>query len=130
MMRMGSIQLAEQKLKGGGAPVFMYLFSWKGNALDGRLKAAHGLEVPFTMDNVDSATALSESPGSRSLAERMSSAWIAFARSGDPNVKSLPAWPTYTIDTRATMLLDDKPRVVNDPFGERQAWEGVALQSF
>jgi para-nitrobenzyl esterase len=118
MMRMGSIQLAEQKLKGGGAPVFMYLFSWKGNALDGRLKAAHGLEVPFTMDNVDSATALSESPGSRSLAERMSSAWIAFARSGDPNVKSLPAWPTYTIDTRATMLLDDKPRVVNDPFGE------------
>lgn len=127
MMRIGSIQLAEHKLSGSTAPVFMYLFSWRGRALNGLLKAAHGLEVPFTMDNVDSATALSESPGSRRLAERMSSAWIAFARSGDPNVKSLPDWPKYTTRDRATMLLDDQPKVVDDPFGERSVWDGVPV---
>ena len=127
MMRMGSIQLAERKLAGSTAPVFMYLFSWQGTALDGLFKSAHGLEVPFTMDNVDTATALSESPTSRTLAARMSSAWIAFARTGSPNIKALPPWPTYTTNDRATMVLDDRPRVVNDPFGERSLWEGVPL---
>ena len=125
MMRMGSIQLAERKLAGSSAPVFMYLFSWQGAALDGLFKSAHGLEVPFTMDNVDTATALSESPTSRALAARMSSAWIAFARTGDPNIKALPSWPKYSTKDRATLVLDDRPRVVNDPFGERLVWEGV-----
>ena len=127
MMRIGSIELAEHKLAGSTAPVFMYLFSWRGSALNGLLKSAHGLEVPFTMDNVDSATALSESPGSHTLAGRMSSAWISFAGSGDPNVKSLPHWPRYTTKDRATMLLDEQPKVVNDPFGERSVWDGVPL---
>jgi len=86
-----------------------------------------GLEVPFTMDNVESATALSASPTSRALATSMSSAWIAFARSGAPAAKTLPAWPKYTSRDRATMLLDDHPRVVSDPFGERSVWEGVPL---
>jgi para-nitrobenzyl esterase len=127
MMRMGSIRLAERKLTGGTAQVFMYLFSWQGTALNGLFKSAHGLEVPFTMDNVDAGTALSESPGSRALAARMSSAWIAFARSGSPAIDALPPWPTYTAADRATMLLDDRPRVVNDPFGERQLWDGMPL---
>jgi para-nitrobenzyl esterase len=127
MMRIGSIQLAERKLAGSKAPVFMYLFSWEGPALDGLFKSAHGLEVPFTMDNVDSATALSASPTSRALATSMSSAWIAFARSGAPAAKTLPDWPKYTTKDRATMVLDDHPRVVSDPFGERGLWEGVPL---
>jgi para-nitrobenzyl esterase len=105
----------------------MYLFSWQGSALDGLFKAAHGLEVPFTMNNVDTATALSESPTSRRLASRMSSAWIAFARSGVPAIDDLPDWPKYTLTDRSTMVLDDRPRVVNDPFGERTVWEGIPL---
>jgi para-nitrobenzyl esterase len=127
MMRIGSIRLAERKLAGSTAPVFMYLFSWQGTALDGLFKSAHGLEVPFTMDNVESATALSASPTSRALATSMSSAWIAFARSGAPAAKTLPTWPKYTTRDRATMILDHRPRVVSDPFGERSLWEGVPL---
>ena len=127
MMRMGSIELAERKLAGSAAPVFMYLFRWEGPALNGWFKSAHGLEVPFTMDNADSASALSESPTSRALATRMSSAWIAFARHGDPSIKALPRWPKYTTKDRATMMLDDRPSIVNDPFGERLVWEGVPL---
>jgi para-nitrobenzyl esterase len=127
MMRIGSIQLAERKLAGSTAPVFMYLFSWQGTALDGLFKSAHGLEVPFTMDNVESATALSASPTSRTLANSMSSAWIAFARGGAPAASTLPAWTKYTTADRATMVLDDHPRVVSDPFGERSLWDGVSL---
>lgn len=125
-MGIGSIQLAERKLAGSTAPVFMYLFSWQGPAFDGLFKSAHGLEVPFTMDNVASATALSASPTSRALATRMSSAWMR-SRAAARRPPRLPAWPKYTSKDRATMLLDDHPRVVNDPFGERSLWEGVPL---
>jgi para-nitrobenzyl esterase len=125
LMRMNSIRLAERKLAGSSAPVFMYLFTWRGNAVNGLLKSAHGLEVPFTMDNVQSATALSETPSSRALAARMSDAWTAFARHGDPNVRSLPHWHDYTLKKRRTMLFNNQCTVVKDPFGERPLWEEI-----
>jgi para-nitrobenzyl esterase len=31
----------------------------------------------------------------RRLADAMSSYWVSFARSGDPNGAGLPAWPAY-----------------------------------
>jgi para-nitrobenzyl esterase len=130
LMRINSIRLAERKLAGSTAPVFMYLFDWSGNGLGGRFKSAHGLEVPFTMDNVDVALALSETPSSRPLAAAMSSAWIAFARTGDPNAKGLPHWPKYDTQKRATMLLDDHSRVVDDPFGDRAIWDDVPTMAF
>lgn len=85
-----SIRMADLKSRGSASPVYMYLFNWRGRALNGQLKAAHGLEVPFTMRNPQVATALSETPGSQALVDKMSAAWIAFARSGDPNVPSRP----------------------------------------
>ncbi|MBV8594171.1 MAG: carboxylesterase/lipase family protein [Caulobacteraceae bacterium] len=128
-MRTGSIRLAESKLAVARSPVFMYLLAWRSNELDGRLKAVHGLEVPLTMDNVDSATALTGTPGARELADRMSSAWIAFARNGDPNCAGLPAWPRYTLQSRATMVFDNSCRVVNDPFGERELWRDAPVST-
>ena len=49
------------------------------------------------------------------LADKVSDAWIAFARSGDPNVPKLPKWPAYTTTQRATMLFNDESQVANDP---------------
>jgi hypothetical protein len=49
---------------------------------------------------------------------QMSDAWLAFARSGSPNTKSLPDWPAYTSEKRATMLFDVANRVVEDPNAE------------
>jgi len=46
---------------------------------------------------------------------RMSDAWIAFARSGDPNHPGLPHWAPFTPETGATMLFDDTCSVANDP---------------
>jgi para-nitrobenzyl esterase len=128
VMRVHAIRFAERKLAGSTAPTFMYLFNWRGNAINGLLKSAHGLEVPFTMDNPDSASALYESPGSRELAAGMSSAWAAFARGGDPNVKTLPPWPKYTLAHRATMVFDNQSHIVEDPFGERAIWDDVSLR--
>jgi para-nitrobenzyl esterase len=54
----------------------------------------------------------------------MSTAWISFARTGDPNHDDLPAWRAYDLQARATMLFDrGKCEVVEDPWSrERRAW--------
>ena len=59
------------------------------------------------------------------LAERVSEAWLAFARTGDPNHPNLPGWPNYDTARRATMLFDVDCRMADDPDAEeRLAWEG------
>jgi len=66
-------------------------------------------------------------PHAQALADRVSSTWAAFARNGDPANEAIPAWPAYTAARRATMLLDDDCRVVDDPDGEvRLLWSKVA----
>jgi para-nitrobenzyl esterase len=56
----------------------------------------------------------------------MSATWIAFARHGIPDNAAIPAWPPYTTEQRATMILDTACRVVHDPDREmRLLWTQV-----
>ena len=41
------------------------------------------------------------------LSDKMSSAWINFARSGNPNHKGLPNWTPYTATNTTTMFFDN-----------------------
>jgi para-nitrobenzyl esterase len=108
------------------APVYMYYFTWKSPMHDGKLKAFHTLEIPFVLDNVDEAKSMTGSGADRyPLQDKMSGAWAAFARTGNPNHKGLPNWPVFKTDQRATMVFDNQCKVVNDPHGE----ERMALAS-
>ena len=49
------------------------------------------------------------------MADLMSDAWIAFAKTGNPNTPALPQWPQYTTGNRATMIFDTNPVVLVDP---------------
>jgi para-nitrobenzyl esterase len=124
MMRIPSIELAERKLAGGKAPVFMYLFCWAA----GPLGSAHGYEIPFVFDNARPPV-MPESVGRGNLASQMSEAWIAFARSGAPDHPEIPQWPAYSLEDRATMIFDrDAACVRNDPSGEeRAAWQDAGV---
>src|SRR5438128_3283788 len=65
-------------------------------------------------------------PEAQPLADRMSEAWLAFARTGDPNHPGLPEWPVYDTGRRATMIFDVDCHVADDPDGaERAAWDGL-----
>jgi para-nitrobenzyl esterase len=76
-------------------------------------------EIPFVFDNIWAADAMTHGlPEAKALAAKVSSAWIAFARTGIPAAKGLPEWPTYSADRRSTMILDNDPRVENDPSHE------------
>jgi para-nitrobenzyl esterase len=123
--RVGSIRLAERKLAGGPGPVFMYRFDFTTPVLEGKLGATHALDVAFCFDNLDKTRLHGDRPEAPALAEQMSEAWLAFARTGDPNHPGLPAWPGYDTDRRPTMIFDADPRVVGDPDAEeRRAWDG------
>ena len=45
----------------------------------------------------------SGNPDAYVLAEKMSQSWINFAKTGNPNHKSLPKWPAYNASNTATM---------------------------
>jgi para-nitrobenzyl esterase len=56
----------------------------------------------------------------------MSGAWIAFARTGNPNTAKIPQWPAYALPARTNMLFNVASRVVDD-YGklEREFWEAT-----
>jgi len=114
--RAGAIRQANQKAVPGAAPVFVYLFTWNSPVNDGVYKSMHCMELPFVFDNI--ARCEEMTGGGReayALADRMSRAWIAFARTGNPNHKGLPTWPAYTAANGATMLFDNACQVKAHP---------------
>jgi para-nitrobenzyl esterase len=99
----------------------MYYFTWRSPVHDGKLKAFHTLEIPFVLENVDEAKSMTGSRQDRyALQEKMSGAWAAFARAGNPNHKGLPGWPVFKTDQRATMVFNNETKVVNDPYREER----------
>jgi para-nitrobenzyl esterase len=120
--RAAAITQAERKAALGRAPVYMYLFAWRSPVRDGRLRSMHTMDIPFVYDNVDVAKVeLGTGADRYGLADKMSNAWVAFARSGNPNHKGLPAWAAYNADQRATMIFNTpESKVVSDPSGEER----------
>jgi para-nitrobenzyl esterase len=117
----GAIRLAEVAVP--VAPVYMYSFDFPATQ---QLKASHGAEIAFVFGNATANPAAR--PGAKAVEDAMSEAWIAFARTGNPNHPGLPEWPVYDARTRSTMVFDVKTMVVADPRApERIVWEDKAL---
>jgi len=118
----GSITLAERKAAQKAAPVYMYQLTWETPVARGRLKSPHALEIPLIFDNVEKArTFVGRGDEPQVVADQMSSVWLAFAKTGDPNTAGVPLWPVYDAQTRATMMFNLESRVVNDPNTEVRA---------
>jgi para-nitrobenzyl esterase len=129
VFRLPAIDLAEAH--SAHAEAFMYLFTHPSTAFDGVLGAAHATEIPYVFDTLDhrSTTFLlgEVTDARRELADRMSSAWAAFATDGDPSTAALGDWPRYDADRRATMRFDvTGVEVLDDPgHAERELWQGL-----
>ena len=112
---------AQRRAALGKAPVYLYYFTWETPVQGGRLKSPHTMEIPFAFDNVKiSARMTGGGADAMALADKVSDAWIAFARSGDPNTPKLPHWPAYDAKDRATMVINNESKVVNDPLREQR----------
>jgi para-nitrobenzyl esterase len=114
--RQGPLTVAERKAEQAKAPVYMYYFTWQSPVREGKLRAYHTLDIPFAFNNVEVAASMTGARNDRyALATKMSAAFAAFARTGNPSCAELPAWPAFDVETRATMVLDNDCRVENDP---------------
>ncbi len=112
--RAGVIRQASQKAVAGAAPVYMYMFAWNSPVNDGMYKSMHCMEIPFVFDNISRCEEMTGGgKEAHALADKMSRAWVAFARTGNPNHKGLPTWPQYTADNGAAMIFDNVNQVKN-----------------
>lgn len=89
--------------------------------MDGKYKAVHCMELPFVFSNIARCEEMTGgTKEAYALADKMSNAWISFARTGNPNHKGLPNWPAFDAANTATMHFDNacavKPQMDKELF--------------
>ncbi|XRQ16285.1 carboxylesterase/lipase family protein [Actinomadura welshii] len=107
LFRMPTLHLAEAQAAAGGR-VHLYELAWSG----GGLGACHALDVPLVWGNLTGGMAdllIQDRPAAEELSARIRSAWVDFAKSGDPG------WPAYEPSRRLTHLLDTPPAIAPYP---------------
>lgn len=112
VFRPGAVEQARLKAAQQGAPVYMYMFAWESPVLDGMFRSTHCMEIPFAFNNaVLHASMTGGGAEAQALAEKMSGAWLNFARTGNPNAEGLPQWDAYTEEGGATMFFNNRCEV-------------------
>jgi para-nitrobenzyl esterase len=114
-----------------GNKAYVYWFAQNPPAPDGQgpLPATHASEVPYVFDNLGELPLFPDrsipelaaaSKADQTVAERMSSYWVNFARTGDPNGKGLPNWPAYSgLGRLDAAILDAAPQSESLPSLDR-----------
>jgi para-nitrobenzyl esterase len=128
VMWAGSIDWAERKNAGGGEPVYMYRFDYTTPAMGGILGAAHGVDLPFALNNYTYTPMAGDRPENATMARKVSEAFVRFAHTGDPNHAGIPEWKPYTEEQRATLIFDVDTRAETDPRAELRALYGKLLK--
>ena len=122
----GAIIEDEERAK-AGHPAFAYQVNFTAPTDNGIHGAPHTIDIPLAFNNVQVPYVyMADTPQAHQMADLMSDAFIAFARTGSPQTPALPEWKGYTMEHRETMVMDLKPELVNDPRGaERKLFEAV-----
>lgn len=121
------MKIAERRAALGKGPVYLYYFRWETPLDGGRLKSPHTVEIPFVFHNLEASRMTAGVPGAGALADKVSDAWLAFARTGNPSTPSLPPWPKLDAARRATMVFDHESFVADDPIGAERTAMFAAL---
>jgi para-nitrobenzyl esterase len=121
----GALEQARLKAEQGGAPAYLYLWKWQSPGMGGKFGAVHGVDVGLAFHNAQGEiVGDGTNPEALRLADELASAWVAFARTGNPNNPQLPEWPQYDPQTKPTMIFDVTTRVEDDPLAAlRVFWE-------
>ena len=114
MFRGPAIEMAQRHAASGGQT---YVYYWTHALADPIYGACHGAEVSYVLN-----TGRQIKGGDHHnpvLAAEVQQMWVNFATTGNP---STPAhyWPAYETTQRATMVLGDTIKLVNDPLPEQR----------
>ena len=138
MMGLGSIDIAERKVKQNGAPVYLYNFGYKSeNKIPGTdypMGTPHAMDISFKFNNEVPPKA-GEQPrmsfgGNRperfTASHHFAELWTTFARTGKPAAEGVPEWPAYNLVDRPTMRIDSTCEVINNRFKEEvDMWRSI-----
>jgi para-nitrobenzyl esterase len=118
-----------QRRRGQKAWLFLFAQEPPGPRPGQTLPATHATEVPYVFDNLGQLPLFPDRSipyyAARSepdllVADRMSSYWVNFARTGDPNGPGLPAWPAFSgMERIDAAILDADPASEKLPGLER-----------
>jgi len=115
-VRSNTIRTADARASETSTPVYVYLLAWKTPVDSASKGSFHGLDIPLAFNTVDLRpdwTGTSEEAWE--MADKMSSAWINFVKTGNPNVEGvLPTWEKYSAENGATMFFDNECKIVNN----------------
>jgi para-nitrobenzyl esterase len=120
----GAVEELEARAR-QGAPTWAYQLDWGSPLDDGKLGAFHTLDIPLVFDNTRAeGSRTGEAADAQRMAELMSEALLAFARTGNPQHSGLPQWEPYGLERRQTLLFNVPPQLADDPRGgERRLYQ-------
>lgn len=130
MMGLGSITIAERKVRQKSAPVYLYNFGYKSEALipdtDYPFGTPHAMDITFKFNNEvppkNGGAARISLGGARPerfiASHNMAAFWTSFARTGRPAITDLPDWPAYNLMDRPMMRIAEKCEVINNRYAE------------
>jgi para-nitrobenzyl esterase len=110
-------RMVKLKYEQKGAPVYQYYFTWQSPMLEDA-GAWHTAELAFCFDNTKRCEqGTGNTPEAQALARKMATAWVNFARTGNPSQPGLAWTPSDPLRCQ-TMVFDNHCRMVDDPEGE------------
>ncbi len=114
MFRGPAIEMAQRHAAAGGRT---YMYYWTKPLSEPVYGACHGAEVSYVLNT--GRQIKSGDDHNPALASEVQQMWVNFATTGNP---STPAhyWAAYEPTQRATMMLGDTIRLVNDPLSEQR----------
>ena len=114
LFRAKTIITADEIAESRNAKTWMYLFTWRSPVNKG---SVHGHELKFCFNTLHRAGHDLPEPSEADLklADTMSNVWAQFAKTGDPNIASLPSWQPYTKANGELMVFDHQCTIRNNP---------------
>ena len=108
---------ANAQIKKGKSKVFVYNFNRKLPAYSAATNfgAFHTGEVPYVFNNLKTVHRPWQDIDIQ-LADQMSSYWVNFTKTGNPNGANLTHWPAYSTTDDRVLILAEKIRAENIPF--------------
>jgi len=95
----------------GKGKAFEYYFDYHAPNADG---AGHGSDVPYAFQTLGGRMD-EPKPEDLKLSDMISSYWVNFAKSGDPNGHELPNWPAFEEKDQKVMVFDAAPSARIEP---------------